>query len=97
MYTINESSYTLIILINKKLLLYTWQEQEFIYTKTMKDLTQPAKILLSIHDYILLGYRKNYEFIHIPSNSVIKSTEHAEKDHALYTLEVYLLSCVYII
>ena len=63
----------------------------------MKDLTQPVKLLLSIHDYILLGYRKNYELIHIPSNSVIKCTEHIEKDHALYTLEVYILSCVYII
>ena len=97
MYAINESSYTLIILINKKLLLYTWQEQEFIYTKTMKDLTQPAKILLLIHDYILLGYRKNYEVINIPSNIVLKCTEHIEKDHALYSLEVYILSCVYVL
>ena len=67
----------------------------------MKDLTQPVKMLVSIHDYILLGYLKNNEFIHIPSNSVIKCSEHVEKhvekDHALYTLEVYILSCICIV
>lgn len=85
--SVNEKLNSIAVVNKRKLLIYGWQQPNFILRKEF-NLPDIPKVLYYLNNFVVLGYKKHYEGLDF-STSLSNRILDIEKEHRMIIAEVF--------